>query len=219
MSTEAPAAPVTTDLRPPRPADTDPIVQAAHRLYDRMAAAGDRINGGPVFQDWHKRAEWLRQASIDAMRESVDAGELALPRPADTAHPLSQAAPEVYVGERVTSRDDAERVARVFHEVYEHLAPTYGYETRKASARPWHEVPADNRELMIATAAALLSRGVIELPAADPPAGPADEPEADTVPMGGAYRVPVYAHLGPEPILVGWIEIPLPRIEISAVPR
>ncbi len=55
----------------------------------------------------------------------------------------------------------AEQVARAFHESYERLAPRYGYRTREASARPWDEVPEDNRRLMVAVAADLLTRGVI----------------------------------------------------------
>lgn len=45
---------------------------------------------------------------------------------------------------------DAEGLAQRFHETYERLAPSFGYETRKASARPWAEVPEQNRALMVA---------------------------------------------------------------------
>jgi hypothetical protein len=41
-----------------------------------------------------------------------------------------------------------EKLAERFHELYEHLAPKFGYETRKASAKPWAEVPENNRKLM-----------------------------------------------------------------------
>jgi len=44
----------------------------------------------------------------------------------------------------------AERIAQKFHEVYERLAPQFGYVTRKESAKPWAEVPENNRNLMIA---------------------------------------------------------------------
>ena len=47
---------------------------------------------------------------------------------------------------------DAESVARQFHEAYERLAPSFGYETRKASALPWEQIPENNRRLMIAVA-------------------------------------------------------------------
>jgi hypothetical protein len=55
----------------------------------------------------------------------------------------------------------AEQVARAFHEAYERLAPQYGYETREASAVPWDEVPEQNRELMVATVTDLLERAVV----------------------------------------------------------
>lgn len=50
----------------------------------------------------------------------------------------------------------AEQMARMFHEHYERLAPQYGYHTREASAVPWADVPSDNKQLMIATAAAVM---------------------------------------------------------------
>lgn len=52
-------------------------------------------------------------------------------------------------------------IARSFHEAYEELAPQFGYETREASAKPWADVPAKNRDLMTATVARLLEDGVI----------------------------------------------------------
>lgn len=51
----------------------------------------------------------------------------------------------------------SERLAQLFHETYEELAPTMGYETRKASAKPWVDVPEPNRSLMIAVAAHILA--------------------------------------------------------------
>jgi hypothetical protein len=50
----------------------------------------------------------------------------------------------------------AEQLAQRFHETYERLAPAFGYETRKESARPWAEVPEQNRRLMIAVCAEIL---------------------------------------------------------------
>lgn len=55
----------------------------------------------------------------------------------------------------------SEKIARAFHETYERLAPAHGYETREASAKPWDEVPVQNRELMEAVVADLHDRGVI----------------------------------------------------------
>jgi len=51
---------------------------------------------------------------------------------------------------------DAEQLAMLFHKTYEELAPSFNYETRKASAKPWIEVPENNRKLMIAVAEKIL---------------------------------------------------------------
>lgn len=58
---------------------------------------------------------------------------------------------------------DSEFVAQAFHETYEELAPLHGYKTREASAVPWEDVPAANKELMINVAHHLLDGGVISL--------------------------------------------------------
>lgn len=50
-----------------------------------------------------------------------------------------------------------EELARFFHETYERLAPSFGYETRKDSASPWAQVPEKNRRLMVAVAAEVLA--------------------------------------------------------------
>lgn len=52
-------------------------------------------------------------------------------------------------------------VAKEFHTAYEQVAPNYGYETREASAVPWEDVPEQNKQVMIATVAALIGQGVI----------------------------------------------------------
>jgi hypothetical protein len=57
-----------------------------------------------------------------------------------------------------TTLDDPEWLARLFHETYERLAPSFGYKTRKASAVPWKKVPEKNRKLMIAVAAEIQKR-------------------------------------------------------------
>ena len=56
-----------------------------------------------------------------------------------------------------------EAVARLFHETYERLAPEFGYRTREASAKPWDEVPEQNRALMVATVREVLA--VLDAPA------------------------------------------------------
>lgn len=56
---------------------------------------------------------------------------------------------------------DEERIARQFHETYERLAPEHGYTTREASAKPWKDVPQQNKNLMIAVVRELIANGVI----------------------------------------------------------
>lgn len=55
----------------------------------------------------------------------------------------------------------AERIARAFHETYERLAPTHGWQTQERSRRAWDDVPDENKSLMIAVARALIDAGEI----------------------------------------------------------
>jgi len=64
---------------------------------------------------------------------------------------LGAAAP--LIAARGVKINDPESIARAFHEAYERLAPSFGYETRKASAVAWEQVPDNNRALMTAVAA------------------------------------------------------------------
>jgi hypothetical protein len=58
----------------------------------------------------------------------------------------------------------AEALARRFHDTYERLAPDHGWQTQESTrGKPWDEVPEHNRGLMLATVAALLDDGVIEV--------------------------------------------------------
>ncbi len=50
----------------------------------------------------------------------------------------------------------AEELAEAFHENYERLAPSHGYETRDDSRTEWKDVPEKNKKLMVATATAIL---------------------------------------------------------------
>lgn len=54
--------------------------------------------------------------------------------------------------------DRAERLARIFHERYEALAPFYGYQTRPESAVDWERVPEANRRLMVHVCRQVLTR-------------------------------------------------------------
>lgn len=57
----------------------------------------------------------------------------------------------------------AEWIAKAFHEAYEGLAPNHGYETREASAKPWEEVPDQNKGLMVAVVEKLIEDKVIKV--------------------------------------------------------
>ena len=63
---------------------------------------------------------------------------------------------------------EAEQLARLFHEIYEELAPAFAYQTRRASRKPWKNVPERNKQLMIAVAEKILNvflfenKGLIE---------------------------------------------------------
>lgn len=57
-----------------------------------------------------------------------------------------------------TPTSDPETLARRFHDAYERLAPSFGYQTREASAKPWAQVPENNRRLMIAVCAEIAAQ-------------------------------------------------------------
>lgn len=76
----------------------------------------------------------------------------------DTPHRTTQ---EEDACESTRLSQRAEGIARSFHEAYEELAPSHGYETRKSSRVPWEDVPANNKNLMIAVVARLLEREAI----------------------------------------------------------
>lgn len=61
----------------------------------------------------------------------------------------------------VESAATPDALARQFHETYERLAPQFGYETRKESAKPWSDVPENNKRLMIAVCAEILERRAV----------------------------------------------------------
>lgn len=53
---------------------------------------------------------------------------------------------------------EAAELAKVFHETYERLAPTFGYATRIESAKPWEQVPPTNKDLMVAVCQEIISK-------------------------------------------------------------
>lgn len=62
--------------------------------------------------------------------------------------------------------DESEKLAKQFHETYERLAPSFGYETRKDSAVPWEAVPEKNRKLMVAVCGEIAAQAQASLAAA-----------------------------------------------------
>lgn len=57
----------------------------------------------------------------------------------------------------------AEILAKRFHELYEELAPTFDYKTRRASRVEWKDVPPNNKNLMIAVCNRIIEDYEIEL--------------------------------------------------------
>jgi hypothetical protein len=102
-----------------------------------QAATGARAAGGESAADVldRLRTESPRHLTREELPEHYAAPYALTPEPA------------------YTPTSDPETLARRFHEAYERLAPSFGYETREASAKPWAEVPENNRKLMIAVCA------------------------------------------------------------------
>ena len=93
----------------------------------------------------------------------------------------------------VRGPDPAEQLAALFHRTYEALAPSHGYETREASAKPWADVPEPNRSLMITIAGRVLAEWPTIAAGPDVDAGGAgldllDELMADGRPLKQALR-------------------------------
>lgn len=58
---------------------------------------------------------------------------------------------------------DAQNLAQAFHEHYENLAPSMGYETKPDTAVPWWKLPEVNKNLMIAVAQAIIDAHVVPI--------------------------------------------------------
>lgn len=98
--------------------------------------------------------------------------------------------------------DGAEVLARLFHETYERLAPTFGYRTRERSAVPWADVPDDNKQLMVATAGEVIAAGWRYEP--DTLRAAADDVEVGVSPVPGT-RGPTGAFSSAERKFVDWL--------------
>lgn len=63
----------------------------------------------------------------------------------------------------ISTADLAEAIARHFHDTYERLGPSFGWETQESARdKDFDELPQSNRDLMIATITELLEGGAIE---------------------------------------------------------
>lgn len=58
--------------------------------------------------------------------------------------------------DKIAQAPTPEELAKEFHDTYEAKAHEFDYETRKDSAVPWEEVPANNKQLMISVAAHIM---------------------------------------------------------------
>ena len=103
------------------------------------------------------------------------------------AHALAELRRDGFLQLEPVRTGTAERIAAAFHEAYERLAPAHGYQTREASAKPWDQVPEQNRQLMVAVVAELLERGIVTEPTAtiDFMNLPGDEPDAFVIVISG----------------------------------
>ena len=120
-----------TECRCPEPMPDDPTpphcMRCGHVLPAAAAQPPADETGENVFKDFDFRAAWHR-ATRENERLEAEVERLSAAQP------------------------PAEQVAQRFHEAYERLAPSFGYETRRASAKPWADVPEPNRSLMVAVA-------------------------------------------------------------------
>lgn len=92
--------------------------------------------------------------------------------------------------------DRAERVARLFHDTAQRLAPSFGYDTHPESAVPWHEAPENNRLLLIAVAREVLEALTYGLPADIECGAIKPGTEDDVLPV--RCRVPSLQHPTPD---------------------
>jgi hypothetical protein len=111
-------------------------------LVERVARASAGELGKQDFGEPFELKDDLKVAYLD--QGEVDFGLVA--RAAIEALPARNDERALKLVEAVTD----EGLARLFHETYERLAPSFNYQTRKASAVPWADVPPNNKALMIA---------------------------------------------------------------------
>lgn len=106
-------------------------------------------------QDWMQRAESLIRPSDDAA-DPVPLSKERIQEIVDYAVGRPSKAGERIEAKAQSEQSRAEELAQRFHETYERLAPSFGYETRKESAKPWADVPEQNKRLMVAVCAEIM---------------------------------------------------------------
>lgn len=133
-SRSTPAAPAT--------ASTEALIAAGNALDKDATALAEAL-----FEV--SSADEIDVTLVHNLRSSANAWRAAVA----ALHPASatQAAPAP-----APPALTADQLAQRFHETYERLAPSFGYETRRDSAVPWESVPEKNRKLMVAVCAELL---------------------------------------------------------------
>jgi NTP pyrophosphatase (non-canonical NTP hydrolase) len=140
VDAQAPALPV-----PGEDAETPTLQELIDHFANAHYVAGfeaGKVDAGETYEPIdHEAAEAALVAHIRALTAS---------RPASGRDDRARAAP---APEGVTP----DALAQRFHEAYERLAPSFGYATREASAKPWAEVPENNRRLMTAVCAEILA--------------------------------------------------------------
>jgi len=124
-------------------------------------------SGERQVQDGEDAEDALKQIAdiIDASPE-LKSGTTASPKEEPFWNPETGYLEDVTHGGQLTAqtstpapaRDWADIWAQDFHDTYERTAPQFGYETRPESAKPWADVPENNRKLMTAVCAEVLCR-------------------------------------------------------------
>lgn len=115
----------------------------------RGGIGGQMITSGICDKCWgsgNAEKPWTDLRRVDSMRRQLEA---------ETGRHSTLKPPE---GSLMMDLYNEEALAKLFHENYERLAPGFGYKTREASAKPWEEVPENNRKLMIAVAGEVLTK-------------------------------------------------------------
>lgn len=102
-------------------------------LADELIVQGKRVSELEQelarFPTGYKQGHWVHHDEVVALEKRIEAMERWTP----------------------------EQLALLFHDTYERLAPSHGWQTQERSRKPWEEVPSENKSLMIAVASEVLA--------------------------------------------------------------